>query len=180
MPIEEAVDAMAELDKSGKVHPIAALQTEYPLWTRDPGVTGTLAACRKNGVAFVACSPPGRGFLTGAFTKPEALSEGDYRRRSPRLTEKTSSNLKLVEKVQALAASKGVTASHVAFAWVLAQGEDIIPISGTKRRSDPDRNIAALDVMQNPAELSEINEAFAPDTAAGMHCPESLIASVSA
>lgn len=107
MPIEETVGAMAELGKSGKVrllgfseasaatkerackvHPIAALQTEYPLWTRDSGVTGTLAACRKSGLAFVACSPPGRGFLTGAITKPEDLSEGDYRRRSPRLTKK--------------------------------------------------------------------------------------------
>ena len=78
----------ATIERACKMHPIAALQTEYPLWTRDPGVTGTLAACRKNGVAFVACSPPGRGFLTGAITKPEDLSEGDYRRRSPRLTKK--------------------------------------------------------------------------------------------
>ena len=200
VPIEETVGALAEMVKAGKVrflglseasastierackvHPIAALQTEYSLWTRDPEVTGTLAACRKNGVAFVAYSPLGRGFLTGAFTKPEDLPEGDYRRRSPRFAEKNfESNLKLVEKVQALAKAKGVTASQIALAWVLAQGEDIIPIPGTKRRSYLDQNIAALEVVLNAAELIELNEAFPPDAAAGLRYPESFLASVNA
>lgn len=201
VPIEDTVGAMAELVKAGKVrylglseasaatierackvHPIAALQSEYSLWTRDPEVTGTLAACRKHGVSLVAYSPLGRGFLTGAFSKPEDLPEDDYRRRfSPRFAEENfNSNLKLVEKVKALAASKGVTASQVALAWVLAQGEDIIPIPGTKRRSYLDQNIAALDVELTVAELTELDIAFPPDVAAGLRYPESFIGSVNA
>ena len=201
VPIEETVGAMAELVKAGKVrflglseasaatidrackvHPIAALQSEYSLWTRDPEVTGTLAACRKNGVSLVAYSPLGRGFLTGAFTKPEDLPEDDYRRRfSPRFEKDNfTQNLKLVEKVKEIAAAKGVTASQVALAWVLAQGEDIIPIPGTKRRTWLDQNMAALDVVLSAAELAELDKSFPPDAAAGLRYPESFIGSVNA
>ncbi|SDO16439.1 aldo/keto reductase [Polaromonas sp. JS666] len=196
VPIEETVGAMAELVKAGKVrylglseasaatltrackvHPIAALQSEYSLWTRDPEATGTLAACRENGVAFVAYSPLGRGFLTGAFSKPEDLPADDYRRKfSPRFAEENfKRNLALVDAVKSLAAAKGVTASQVALAWVLAQGEDIIPIPGTKRRSYLDQNIAALDVKLSGAELAELDKAFPPDAAAGLRYPASFL-----
>ncbi|NMM07778.1 MAG: aldo/keto reductase [Polaromonas sp.] len=201
VPIEETVGAMAELVKAGKVrflglseasaatidrackvHPIAALQSEYSLWTRDPEVTGTLVACRKNGVSLVAYSPLGRGFLTGAFTKPEDLPEDDYRRRfSPRFEKDNfTQNLKLVEKIKEIGAAKGVTASQVALAWVLAQGEDIIPIPGTKRRTWLDQNTSALDVVMSAAELAELDKSFPPDAAAGLRYPESFIGSVNA
>ncbi len=201
VPIEDTVGAMAELVHTGKVrylglseasaatierackvHPIAALQSEYSLWTRDPEVTGTLAACRKHGVSFVAYSPLGRGFLTGAFTKPEDLPADDYRRKfSPRFAEENfTRNLALVDAVKQLAAAKGVTASQVALAWVLAQGEDIIPIPGTKRRTYLDQNIAALDVVLSAAELAELDRAFPPDAAAGLRYPEAFLGSVNA
>ncbi|ABD71720.1 aldo/keto reductase [Rhodoferax ferrireducens T118] len=201
VPIEDTVGAMAELVQAGKVrylglseasaatierackvHPIAALQSEYSLWTRDPEVTGTLAACRKHGVSFVAYSPLGRGFLTGAFTKPEDLPADDYRRKfSPRFAEENfKRNLALVDAVKHLAAAKGITASQVALAWVLAQGEDIIPIPGTKRRTYLDQNIAALDVVLSAAELAELDRAFPPDAAAGLRYPEAFLGSVNA
>lgn len=201
VPIEDTVGAMAELVHTGKVrylglseasaatierackvHPIAALQSEYSLWTRDPEVTGTLAACRKHGVSFVAYSPLGRGFLTGAFTKPEDLPTDDYRRKfSPRFAEENfKRNLALVDAVKQLAAAKGVTASQVALAWVLAQGEDIIPIPGTKRRTYLDQNIAALDVVLSAAELAELDRAFPPNAAAGLRYPEAFLGSVNA
>lgn len=201
VPIEDTVGAMAELVHAGKVrylglseasaatierackvHAIAALQSEYSLWTRDPEVTGTLAACRKHGVSLVAYSPLGRGFLTGAFSKPEDIPADDYRRRfSPRFqAENFNRNLELVEKVKQLAGAKGTTASQVALAWVLAQGEDIIPIPGTKRRTYLDQNIAALDLELSKAELAELDHAFPPDAAAGLRYPESFIGSVNA
>lgn len=201
VPIEDTVGAMAELVQAGKVrylglseasaatierackvHAIAALQSEYSLWTRDPEVTGTLAACRKHGVSLVAYSPLGRGFLTGAFSKPEDIPADDYRRRfSPRFqSENFNRNLELVEKVKQLAGAKGTTASQVALAWVLAQGEDIIPIPGTKRRTYLDQNIAALDLELSKAELAELDQAFPPDAAAGLRYPESFIGSVNA
>jgi aryl-alcohol dehydrogenase-like predicted oxidoreductase len=201
VPIEDTVGAMAELVRTGKVrylglseasaatierackvHPIAALQSEYSLWTRDPEVTGTLAACRKHGVSFVAYSPLGRGFLTGAFTKPEDLPADDYRRKfSPRFAEENfKRNLALVDAVKQLAAAKGVTASQVALAWVLAQGEDIIPIPGTKRRTYLDQNMAALEVVLSAAELAELDRAFPPDAAAGLRYPEAFLGSVNA
>jgi aryl-alcohol dehydrogenase-like predicted oxidoreductase len=201
VPIEDTVGAMAELVKAGKVrylglseasaatlarackvHPIAALQSEYSLWTRDPEVTGTLAACREHGVSLVAYSPLGRGFLTGAFNKPEDLPADDYRRKfSPRFAEENfKRNLALVDAVKQLAAAKGVTASQVALAWVLAQGQDIIPIPGTKRRSYLDQNIGALDVVLSPAELVELDKAFPPDAAAGLRYPEAFLGSVNA
>lgn len=201
VPIEDTVGAMAELVHTGKVrylglseasattierackvHPIAALQSEYSLWTRDPEVTGTLAACRKHGVSFVAYSPLGRGFLTGAFTKPEDLPADDYRRKfSPRFAEENfKRNLALVDAVKQLAAAKGVTASQVALAWVLAQGEDIIPIPGTKRRTYLDQNIAALEVVLSAAELADLDRAFPPNAAAGLRYPEAFLGSVNA
>lgn len=199
VPIEDTVGAMAELVKSGKVrylglseasaatidrackvHPIAALQSEYSLWTRDPEVTGTLAACRRNGVSLVAYSPLGRGFLTGAFAKPEDIPADDYRSRfSPRFQgENFNRNLELVEKVKQMAQAKGTSAAQLALAWVLAQGDDIIPIPGTKRRTYLDVNIAALDLVLSAAELTELNAVFTPDAAAGQRYPESFIASV--
>lgn len=199
VPIEETVGAMAALVQAGKVrylglseasaatiarackvHPIAALQSEYSLWTRDPEVTGTLAACRQNGISVVAYSPLGRGFLTGAFSKPEDLPADDYRRRfAPRFQgDNFTRNLALVEKVQQLARAKGCTASQLALAWVLAQGDDIIPIPGTKRRTYLDQNIAALDVELSAAERAELDQAFPPEVAAGLRYPESFIGSV--
>ncbi|WP_296926384.1 aldo/keto reductase [Polaromonas sp.] len=201
VPIEDTVGAMAELVKAGKVrylglseasaatiarackvHPIAALQSEYSLWTRDPEATGTLAACREHGVSLVAYSPLGRGFLTGAFSKPEDLPVDDYRRNfSPRFAEENfARNLALVDAVKEIAQAKGVTTSQVALAWVLAQGEDIIPIPGTKRRAYLDQNIAAIDVVLSPAELADLDKAFPPDAAAGLRYPEAFLGSVNA
>ncbi|MES2533702.1 MAG: aldo/keto reductase [Pseudomonadota bacterium] len=198
VPIEDTVGAMAELVQAGKVrylglseasattierackvHPIAALQSEYSLWTRDPETTGTLAACRANGVSLVAYSPLGRGFLAGAFKTPDDLPADDYRRHSPRFQgENFTRNLALAEQVQQLAAAHGCTASQVALAWVLAQGDDILPIPGTKRRRYLDENIGALDVVLSADELAELDRAFPVDVAAGLRYPESFIGSV--
>src|SRR6202163_4456339 len=163
-PIEETVGAMAGLVKEGKVrylglseasrqtlrravkiHPIAALQTEYSLWTRDPE-DETLATCRELGVGFVAYSPLGRGFLTGQFKRFEDLAPDDYRRASPRFQgENFQKNLDLVRQVEEIAREKGCKPSQLALAWVLAQGDGIVPIPGTKRRKYLDENVAALD-----------------------------------
>ncbi len=171
-PIEETVSAMADLVKAGKVkhlglseaapatirraakiHPIAALQTEYSLWSREPE-DEILPTTRELGVAFVAYSPLGRGFLTGAFQKLEDLAPDDFRRNAPRFQpENFQKNLDLVEKVQSLAAAKGCTPSQLALAWVLAQGEDIIPIPGTKRMKYLEENLAAIDVQLTASEL---------------------------
>ncbi|MDB5964309.1 MAG: aldo/keto reductase [Polaromonas sp.] len=201
VPIEDTVGAMAglvqagkvrylglseasaaTLDRACKVHPIAALQSEYSLWTRDPETTGTLAACRRNGVSLVAYSPLGRGFLTGAFATPEDLPADDYRRTSsPRFQgDNFRQNLALVDKVRQLAASRGTTASRIALAWVLSRGEDVIPIPGTKRRSYLDENIAALDVQLTPDDLELLDRSFPADAAAGLRYPESFIGSVNA
>ena len=199
--IEETVGAMAELVQAGKVrylglseasaatierackvHPIAALQSEYSLWTRDPETTGTLAACRKHGVSLVAYSPLGRGFLTGAFSKPADLAADDYRIKfSPRFQgDNFSRNLELVEKVKQLALAKGCTASQLALAWVLAQGADIIPIPGTKRRSYLDQNMAALELVLSAKDLADLDTIFPPDAAAGLRYPESFMGAVNA
>jgi len=186
VPIEETVGAMSRLVEEGKVrflglseaapatleravkvHPIAALQTEYSLWTRDPEPE-ILPACRRLGVAFVAYSPLGRGFLTGAFKSPEDFDPGDYRRTSPRFQgENFTRNLELVKKVESLAAAAGVTPSQLALAWVLAQGEDIVPIPGTKHRKYLEQNAAAVDISLPPEVLDELQNAFPPDAAAG-------------
>jgi aryl-alcohol dehydrogenase-like predicted oxidoreductase len=185
-PIEETVGAMSRLVEEGKVrylglseaapqtleraqavHPIAALQTEYSLWTRDPEPE-VLPTCRKLGVAFVAYSPLGRGFLTGAIKSPDDFDADDYRRVSPRFQgENFKRNLELVEKVKQLAGQAGVTASQLALAWVLAQGEDIVPIPGTKRRKYIEENAAAAEIVLAPELIGQLNEAFPPDAAAG-------------
>jgi len=185
-PIEETVGAMARLVEEGKVrflglseaspatleraysvHPITALQTEYSLWTRDPEPE-VLPTSRKLGVAFVAYSPLGRGFLTGAFKTPEDFDADDTRRLHPRFQgENFARNLELVEKVKQLAAQQGVTASQLALAWVLAQGEDIVPIPGTKRRKYLEENAAAVDLSLAPELLEDLRNIFPPDAAAG-------------
>jgi aryl-alcohol dehydrogenase-like predicted oxidoreductase len=185
-PIEETVGAMSRLIEEGKVrflglseaapatlerahrvHPITALQTEYSLWSRDPEPE-ILPTCRNLGVAFVAYSPLGRGFLTGAFASPEDFAPDDYRRVSPRFQgENFTRNLQLVEKVQQLATKFGVTAGQLALAWVLAQGEDIVPIPGTKRRKYLEENAAAVDLSLSEGQLTQLSEVFPPDAAAG-------------
>ena len=193
-PIEETVGAMAELVRAGKVrylglsevsaatleracavHPITAVQSEYSLWTRDPE-SEVLAACRRLGVGFVAYSPLGRGFLTGAIQRPEDFAEDDYRRTSPRFQgENFARNLALVDQVRMLAQRKGCQASQLALAWVLAQGEDVVPIPGTKRRRCLEENAAAVEVLLTAAELAEIDAAFPPDAAAGLRYPEEMM-----
>jgi aryl-alcohol dehydrogenase-like predicted oxidoreductase len=196
-PIEETVGAMAELVKQGKVrylglseaspqtlrravkvHPIAALQTEYSLWTRDPE-TEILATCRELGIGFVAYSPLGRGFLTGQFKRFEDLPADDYRRFSPRFQGVNfRKNLDLVHRVDEIAREKGCTASQLALAWVLAQGNDIVPIPGTKRRKYLEENIGALNVKLSQEDLRRIDEVFPPEAAAGMRYPEHMMALV--
>jgi aryl-alcohol dehydrogenase-like predicted oxidoreductase len=194
VPIEETVGAMAELVKEGKAryiglseaspatlerahktHPITALQSEYSLWTRDPE-REVLPACRRLGIGFVPFSPLGRGFLTGAITRPEDLKEDDYRHHNPRFQgENFTRNLRLADDVKALAAKKGILPSQLALAWVMAQGEDIAPIPGTKRRKYLEENAGAVDVTFSIEELAVINALFPPDTAAGARYPESMM-----
>jgi aryl-alcohol dehydrogenase-like predicted oxidoreductase len=174
--IEETVGAMAELVKQGKVrhiglseaapetirrahavHPITAVQTEFSLWSRDPSQNGVLATCRELGIGFVAYSPLGRGFLSGRFTSPDQLDEGDFRRNGPRFTgENLDANLKLAGKVAEIAESKGVTPAQLAIAWVLAQGDDIVPIPGTKRRRYLEQNAGAADVQLTDEDVRRI------------------------
>jgi aryl-alcohol dehydrogenase-like predicted oxidoreductase len=178
-PIEDTVGAMAELVQQGKiryiglseassstlrraakVHPITALQSEYSLWTRDPE-EDILPTCRELGIGFVAYSPLGRGFLTGRFRKFEDLPADDYRRFSPRFQgENFQKNLNLVAQVEELAREKGCTPSQLALAWVLAQGEDIVPIPGTKQRKYLEENVRALDVELGSEDLVGIDEVF--------------------
>ncbi|TWC29963.1 aryl-alcohol dehydrogenase-like predicted oxidoreductase [Pseudomonas sp. SJZ079] len=195
VPIEDTVGAMAELVQQGKVrylglcevapdtlerahrvHPISAVQSEYSLWTRDPEENGVLATCRKLGIAFVPYSPLGRGFLTGALKSPEDFAEDDYRRSSPRFQGANfAKNLQLVAQVERLAEEKGVKASQLALAWVLAQGDDLIPIPGTKRRRYLEENIAALEIQLTEAELAVLNAIFPPQVAAGeRYAPASM------
>lgn len=185
-PIEETVGAMAELVRQGKVrflglseaapatirrahavHPIAALQTEYSLWSRDPE-TEILATTRELGVGFVAYSPLGRGFLTGQIKQVEDLDPDDYRRHSPRFQgENFQRNLDLVAEVAQMAAEKGCTPAQLALAWVLAQGEDIVAIPGTKRRRYLDENLGALAVRLSAEDLARIDRILPPGAAAG-------------
>jgi len=176
VPIEETVGAMAELVEQGKirhiglseaapqtirraqaVHPITAVQTEYSLWTRDPEAE-VLPTCRELGIGFVPYSPLGRGFLSGRFKSPEELDEDDFRRKGPRFTgENLEANLSLAAKVQEIASDKGVTPAQLAIAWILAQGEDLVPIPGTKRRSYLDQNAGAVDIELTDEDLARIN-----------------------
>jgi aryl-alcohol dehydrogenase-like predicted oxidoreductase len=182
VPIEETVGAMAELVQQGKVrhlglseaaaetirrahavHPITAVQTEYSLWTRDPEHSGVLAACRELGIGFVPYSPLGRGFLSGRFTNPDELDEGDFRRSGPRFTgSNLEANLKLAAKVKEIADEKQITPAQLALAWVLAQGEDIVPIPGTKRRTYLEQNAAAVDVRLTGDDLKRIEAELPP------------------
>ena len=197
-PIEETVGAMAQLVLDGKVrylglseaspetlrramkvHPITALQTEYSLWTRDPEDNGVLATCRELGIGFVAYSPLGRGFLTGQFRTFEDLAPDDYRRNSPRFQgENFKKNLNLVHEVEKLAIEKGCKPSQLALAWVMAQGKDIVPIPGTKRRKYLEENAAAADIPLSQEDLARMDEAFPKDAAAGQRYPEHVMALV--
>jgi len=185
-PIEETVGAMKELVEAGKVrhlglseasaatirrahavHPIAAVQSEWSLWTRDPEAD-VIPTVRELGIGFVAYSPLGRGFLTGRIKSSGDLDPGDYRLRAPRFSgENLQENVDLVERVEELAAEKGVTAGQLALAWVLAQGDDVVPIPGTKRRTYLEQNVAAADVELTDDELRRLDEAFPPGVAAG-------------
>ena len=190
VPIEETVGAMAELVKQGKVkylglseaapatirrahaiHPIAALQTEYSLWSRDPE-DEILPTLQELGIGFVPYSPLGRGFLTGAITTPDDFAADDFRRRSPRFQgENFAKNLQVVEQVKAIAAEKGITAGQLALAWLLAQGDYIVPIPGTKRRRYLEENVGATNVTLTAEDLSRINAVAPLGIAAGDRYP---------
>ena len=194
VPIEETVGAMAALVKAGKVrflglseasvqtvrkahavHPITALQTEYSLWTRDPEGE-ILNTCRELNIAFVAYSPLGRGFLTGQVTQPDQLEANDFRRHNPRWRqENLQQNLALVAKIKEIATAKGCTPAQLALAWVLAQGQNIIPIPGTRREKYLRENIATLDVTLTPDDLAQINAALPPGAAAGTRYHETMM-----
>ncbi len=191
-PIEETVGAMAELVAAGKVrhlglseaapdtirrahavHPITAVQTEWSLWTRDPETNGVLATVRELGIGFVAYSPLGRGFLSGAITSPADLPDDDFRRHNPRFQGANfTRNLRLVDQVREIAAYKGVEPSQLALAWVLAQGDDVVPIPGTKRRSYLRLNVAADDIALSDDELRRIDQVLPPGAAAGDRYPD--------
>ncbi len=167
--------APATLRRACAVHPIVALQSEYSLWTRDPE-DGVLATCRELGVALVAYSPLGRGFLTGQIRRFEDLDADDYRRFSPRFQgENFQRNLDLVARIEEIARAKGCTPSQLALAWVLAQGEEIVPIPGTKRRHYLEENVAALAVEITAADRAHIDEVAPKGAAAGERYPEPMM-----
>ena len=191
VPIEDTVGAMSRLVEQGKVrflglseaapdtvrrahavHTITALQTEYSLWSREPEGNGSLAVCRELGIGFVPYSPLGRGFLTGAIKSVDDFEADDYRRTSPRFQgDNFARNLALVEQVHALARAKGVSAGQLALAWVLAQGDDLVPIPGTKRKRYLEENLGALEVSLDKDELARIDAIFPVDAAAGTRYP---------
>jgi aryl-alcohol dehydrogenase-like predicted oxidoreductase len=194
VPIEETVGAMAELVKAGKVlylglseagtetirrahavHPISALQTEYSMWSRDPE-DEILPTVRELGIGFVSYSPLGRGFLTGQIKSYDDLAADDYRRLSPRFQgENFQKNLELVERITRLAESKGATAGQLALAWVLAQGEDIVPIPGTKRRKYLEENAAAAEINLSQEDLAYIDEVAPQGAASGTRYPDAMM-----
>jgi len=197
VPIEETVGAIANLIQEGKVryaglseasaktlrrgsqvHPIAMLQTEYSLWTREPE-TDVLPVCRELGTSLVAYSPLGRGFLTGTFQSPDNFPPNDWRRHSPRFQgENFYRNLKLVEKIKEIAAQKQCTPAQLALAWLLAKGEDIIPIPGTKRRSRLHENVGAVEIALTTSEVQQIEAVVPIGSAAGTRYPEAFMHSV--
>jgi aryl-alcohol dehydrogenase-like predicted oxidoreductase len=199
VPIEETVGAMADLVRAGKVrhiglseasaetlrrahrvHPIAALQSEYSLWNRDPEGE-ILATCRELGIGFVPFSPLGRGFLSATVTTTADLPSDDFRRRLPRFQgEHLQQNLSLVERLQALAAKKSCSPAQLSLAWVLAKGDDIVPIPGTKRRTYLESNAAAVDLTLTPAEMSELDAAFPIGVASGARYPSEFASMVDA
>ena len=194
VPIEETVGAMADLVTAGKiryiglseacagtirrahaVHPVSAVQSEYSLWSREPE-DEVLPALRELGIGFVSYSPLGRGFLTGQLKSPDDFAIDDYRRNSPRFQgDNFTKNLELVARLKDIARRKGVTAGQLALAWVLAQGDDIVPIPGTKRRSYLEENIAAGSIELSVLEMGEINEALPKGAATGERYPESMM-----
>ncbi len=196
-PIEETVGEMAKLVQEGKVkylglseasaetlkraskvHPITALQTEYSLWTRD-AEDGILDVCRELNIGFVPYSPLGRGFLSGEIKKFEDLAEDDYRRHSPRFQGANfQKNLDLVKQVEEIARERNITTSQLALAWVLAKGQDIVPIPGTKRRKYLEQNAEAAEIILSQEDLARIDEVFPKDAAAGLRYPEAMMASV--
>jgi aryl-alcohol dehydrogenase-like predicted oxidoreductase len=198
VPIEETVGAMAELASAGKVRHvglsevsvqtlrrahavtrISSVQSEYSLWTRDPEEDGVLEACRELGVGFLAYSPLGRGFLTGQLQRFEDFEPDDYRRFSPRFQgENFQRNLKLVQRVKELAQSRGVSASQLALAWVLAKAPHVVPIPGTKRRKYLEENAAAAALSLTAEELRELELAFPVGAASGTRYPQAMMASV--
>jgi aryl-alcohol dehydrogenase-like predicted oxidoreductase len=191
VPIEETVGAMGRLVEEGKVrylglseaapatlrrahrtHSITALQTEYSLWSRDPE-DEILPTCRELGISFVAYSPLGRGFLTGRFKSVEDLGPEDWRRNHPRFQgENFARNLQLVRRVEQMASEKGCKASQLALAWVLAQGEEVVPIPGTTRRAHLEENVAALELTLSPEDLARLNEVAPKGVTAGERYPE--------
>jgi len=197
VPIEETVGAMADLVTAGKVrfiglseanvetvrrahavHPLTALQSEYSLWSRDPEEE-VLPALRELGIGFVAYSPLGRGFLTGQLKSPDDFAADDYRRSSPRFQgENFKKNLALVERIRAIAERKGITAGQLALAWVMAQGEDIVPIPGTKRRTYLEENVAAAAVVIDEAEKEEIAAALPMGAASGERYPAAAMKTI--
>ncbi len=196
-PIEDTIGAMADLVKEGKVrflgmseaspetirradkvHQITALQTEYSLWTRDPE-TDIFSTVRELGIGFVAYSPLGRGFLTGRFQSPDDFDDSDFRKYSPRFQgENFNKNLRLVEKIEELAKKKRVTPGQLALAWVLMQGDDIVPIPGTTKLKHIEENIAAADIKLTGEELKQIDEIFPMDAASGLRYPEQAMKSL--
>ncbi|MNK27239.1 General stress protein 69 [compost metagenome] len=198
VPIEDTVGAMARLVEQGKVrflglseasagtirrahavHPITAVQTEYSLWSRDPEDNGVLATVRELGIGFVPYSPLGRGFLTGAIRSPADFDADDYRRQSPRFQgENVDRNLALVDAVTAMANAKGVSPGQLALAWVLAQGQDLVPIPGTKRIAYLEENLGALQVTLSADEQARIDAIFPPDAAAGPRYAEAAMATL--
>jgi len=197
VPIEETVGAMGRLVEEGKVrflglseagaetihrahavHPVSALQSEYSLWSRDIE-DDIIPAIRELGIGLVAYSPLGRGFLTGRFTSIDDLPEDDFRRSSPRFQgENFQKNLDLVKQIEEIAAAKGCTASQLALAWVLARGDDVVPIPGTKRRTYLEENVAALDVALTPDDLARIDEVAPKGVAAGERYPAAAMQSI--
>lgn len=197
VPIEDTVGAMAKLVEQGKVrylglseagpdtirrahatHPIAALQTEYSLWSRDVEAE-ILPTCRELGIGFVPYAPMGRGFLTGTIKTTDDLIESDGRRRHPRFQdENLAKNVALVAKIEEIAGRLGATSAQVAIAWVLAQGDDVVPIPGTKRRSYLEENLAAADLTLSHDDLATLAETFAPGATAGTRYPEKQLASL--
>src|ERR1700720_3928253 len=193
-PIEDTIGAMSELVRQGKVlflglseanaenirqahavHPITALQSEYSLWTRDPE-TEVLGVCRELGIGFVPYSPLGRGFLTGKIQKPEDLPQDDYRRRTPRFQgENFERNLKIVKRVEEIAREKHCTPAQLALAWVLAQGPDVVPIPGTKRRKYLQENVGAVEVTLTSSDLASIEEVAPKDAFSGSRYPEAMM-----
>jgi len=198
VPIEDTIGAMARLVEQGKVrflglseaapatirrahavHPLTALETEYSLWTREPEENGVLATVREFGIGFVPYSPLGRGFLSGSIRSADDFDADDYRRHSPRFQgENFARNLELVDAVRTIAEEKGVTPAQLALAWVLEQGDDLVPIPGTRRVGNLEENLAAVDIRLTPAELAWIDAVFPPGAASGDRYPASSMGSV--